>query len=109
EGALPRLTGASPCAANCAGTPPSRDLTNDLGLENEPFVAVDPGNPLHIIGVYQQDLWSDGGASGVATVATFDGGGSFFTAFPSFSRCGGGHAQNGGDFHPAGSPWGRIW
>ena len=33
--------------------------------EVEPYVAVDPTNPRHLIGSVQQDRWNDGGANGL--------------------------------------------
>src|SRR5438067_12670246 len=39
--------------------------------EVEPQVAVDPNNPMHVVGVWQQDRWSNGGSRGlVAGVST---------------------------------------
>jgi hypothetical protein len=40
----------------------------------EPDFAVDPVNPRHIVGVWQQDRWSNGGSRGIMTAVTFDGG-----------------------------------
>src|SRR5215217_6808430 len=47
--------------------------TNYLNAEVEPWVAVNPANPANIIGVYQQDRWSDGGARGLVASVTHDG------------------------------------
>src|ERR671932_795713 len=41
--------------------------TNYPNAEVEPFVAVNPTNPSNVIGAYQQDRWSNGGAHGLAT------------------------------------------
>ena len=59
---------ASPFAGCTVGAvdgaePPS---VNYLDTEVEPFVAVNPVNH-HILGAYQQDRWSDGGAHGLVT------------------------------------------
>ena len=42
--------------------------------EVEPYVAVDPTNPKHLIGSVQQDRWNDGGANGLTNVVSTDGG-----------------------------------
>jgi hypothetical protein len=41
--------------------------------EVEPWVAVDPRDPRRVIGVYQQDRWSDGGARGLVAASSHDG------------------------------------
>ena len=47
---------------------------NYLGSEVEPMVAVDPTNPSHLVGAWQQDRWLDGGAHGLVAGYSFDGG-----------------------------------
>src|SRR5438552_16311054 len=39
--------------------------TMTVNAELEPWVAVNPTDPSNIIGVYQQDRWSNGGAHGL--------------------------------------------
>ncbi len=97
------VTAASPYASGCdAGT---------LGIvyggaEVEPSVAVNPTNPANIVGVWQQDRSSTGGARGVATAASRDGGATWTrSAAPPFSRCAGGNAANQGDYARASDPW----
>lgn len=97
------VTAASPYASGCdAGT---------LGIvyggaEVEPSVAVNPTNPANIVGVWQQDRSSTGGARGVATAASHDGGATWTrSAAPPFSRCAGGNAANHGDYARASDPW----
>ena len=66
---------------------------------------MDPANPTHFVGAWQQDRWSSGSASGVLTAVTFDGGATWMrTALP-FSRCAGGNGANGGDYERATDPW----
>src|SRR5215218_9638692 len=48
--------------------------TNFLNSEVEPWVEVNPTNPLNVVAVWQQDRWSNGGARGLLTAATHDGG-----------------------------------
>jgi hypothetical protein len=59
------------CGGEVEGAdPPS---VNYLNTEVEPFVAVNPVND-NILGVYQQDRWSDGGAHGLIASRSSDGG-----------------------------------
>ena len=67
-----RVTGFSPLAPGCDGEAPSGVLYS--GAEVEPMVAVDPANSQHLIGVWQQDRWSSGGAAGQLAGVSFDGG-----------------------------------
>ena len=47
------------------------------GAEVEPQVAVNPLNPLEMIGAAQQDRWPDGGARGLTSWISHDGGASW--------------------------------
>jgi hypothetical protein len=85
---LVQVTGASPFAMGCAG--PGHDPTGTVyeNDEVEPWVAVDPADPDHIAGAWQQDRWSDGGAHGLAASTSTDGGATWSGAtFADFSRC----------------------
>jgi hypothetical protein len=98
-----RVTGLSPFAAGC-------DRTGATGIvypgaEVEPYIAIDPQNASHLIGVWQQDRWSDGGARGLRTGYSFDGGLTWSVTQAAFSRCTGGNAANGGDYARASDPW----
>src|SRR3954453_7208775 len=56
--------------------------------EVEPLVAVNPSNPDNVVGVYQEDRWSDGGAHGLLAATSFDGGGSYPDhSWADFSAC----------------------
>jgi hypothetical protein len=79
--------------------------TNYLNAEVEPWIAVNPANPSNIIGVYQQDRWSDGGARGLLASVTHDGGATWSRSSAPFTFCSGGTAANGGDFERASDPW----
>jgi len=97
------VSGPSPFAAGCDGA--AVDGTLYVNAEVEPYVAVNPQNTNNVVGVWQQDRWSTGGARGLLSGASFDGGRTWHrTALP-FSRCGGGNAGNGGDFPRASDPW----
>ncbi|QNN54822.1 exo-alpha-sialidase [Nocardioides mesophilus] len=71
--------------------------------EVEPFVAVNPTNPDNVIGVFQQDRWSDGGARGLVTARSSDGGLTWSSTFAAFSACAGGTGQNA--YERASDPW----
>jgi hypothetical protein len=90
--------------------PPGCEVVSQSGTlfenaEVEPRVAVDPSNPLHIVGVFQQDRWSNGGAHGLVASTSFDGGATWAESWAHFSTCAGGTVANGGDFQRASDPW----
>jgi hypothetical protein len=99
---LVRVSGTSPFASSCIG---DQRGANFSGMEVEPSVAVDPTNPAHLVGVWQQDRWSNGGASGIRAAVSFDGGATWLGSTPRFGRCGGGDADNGGGYDRASDPW----
>jgi hypothetical protein len=101
-----RVSALSPYPDACDGTPATGTLY--VNSEVEPQVAVDPQNPAHLVGVWQQDRWSDGGARGLRTGYSFDAGRTWSTSQAAFSRCTGGSAANGGDFARASDPWVTI-
>jgi hypothetical protein len=101
-----RVTGPSPLAPGCDGEVPSGVLYR--GAEVEPMVAVDPANPQHLIGVWQQDRWSSGGAAGQISGVSFDGGRTWSRTSAALSRCTGGNAANGGDYPRVSDPWVSI-
>ena len=69
------------------------------------MIAVDPTNSANIVGVWQQDRWSDGGSHGLMTGYSSDGGRTWARTAATFSRCAGGNAANGGDYARASDPW----
>ncbi len=95
------VSGLSPFPASCGGA----NGTVYVGAEVEPYLAVDPLDSNHLVGVWQQDRWSNGSARGLATGVSFDGGASWTRVLVPFSECSGGNAQNGGDFERATDPW----
>src|SRR5438105_5414537 len=95
------VSGLSPFAACTVGGPG----TNYPNSEVEPFVAVNPANPSNIVGVFQQDRWSNGGAHGLVASTSHDGGKTWSESFAHFSNCSGGTAANGGDYGRASDPW----
>jgi hypothetical protein len=100
---LTLASGPSPFAGCTAGTAPGSVLYPNA--EEEPWVDVNPKNPNNLIAVWQQDRWSDGGAHGLVTAVTHDGGATWLRTFPHFSICAGGTAANGGAYERASDPW----
>ena len=105
---LVRTSGPSPFAGcnvepfALAGEP------NCLNAEVEPRIAVNPRNPDNIIGVWQQDRWRFGGARGLLTGVSHDGGATWSRTFAHFSNCAGGNAANRGNYERASDPWVTI-
>src|SRR5215471_8428760 len=73
-----RVSYLSPFAAGCEGAPGTGTLY--LNAEVEPYVAVNPNNGANVVGVWQQDRWSDGGARGILAATSFDGGRTWATS-----------------------------
>ncbi len=68
------ISGMSPFDSCIADHPESQDGEFFPDSEVEPWVAVDPRDKRHIVATWQQDRWSTGGARGIVTSVTFDGG-----------------------------------
>lgn len=60
---------------------------NYLNSEVEPQVAIDPTNPRHLVGAWQQDRWSNGGSHGLVAGYSVDGGASWTVSPEPFSIC----------------------
>ncbi|MGE5186659.1 MAG: sialidase family protein [Acidobacteriota bacterium] len=97
---LVEVSGASPYADSCNGA--AQPGTSYPGLELEPSLAIDPGDPGHLVAAWQQDRWSNGGANGLGTAVSFDGGVTWRRSLPKFSHCA------GGDYQRASDPWVSI-
>jgi hypothetical protein len=101
---LKLTSGPSLFAPGCNGAPQTG--TNYPNAEVEPQVAVNPTNPKNIVGGWQQDRWSNGGANSLVAGVTHDGGQSWKqVVIPHITRCAGGNAANGGDYERATDPW----
>jgi hypothetical protein len=98
-----KASGPSPFAADCNGV--AQEGTLFPNSEVEPYVAVNPRFPLNLIGVWQQDRWSNGGAQGLGTAYSFNGGVTWRRVLVPYSRCAGGTADNNGDYERASDPW----
>ena len=89
-------SGASPFAANCGDNPAAASI----GSEVEPHVAINPTNPANVVGVWQQDRYTSGGAArGLMTGVSFDGGNTWTLRSIPWSTC------SGGEFQRATDPW----
>jgi hypothetical protein len=104
-----QVSGADPFASCTIGNIGDDGLPGTIypDAEVEPRVAVNPAYPSNMIGVWQQDRWSNGGARGLLAAYTTNGG-KTWTQSPSqphFSECAGGTVTNGGDFERASDPW----
>ena len=100
---LVRVSGPSPYAVNCGGA-----MAGSVSYENaevEPYVVVNPINPQNLIGTWQQDRWSDGGAHGLVVARTLDSGKTWSEQTLPLSVCGGGASGNGGGYDRASDPW----
>src|SRR5579859_7712620 len=95
---LTLVSGPSPYAScSIAGQPG----TNYLNAEVEPWVSINPTNPSNIIGVWQQDRWSNGGARGLVAGYSFNGGKTWKETPLPFSAC----APGGLSYQRASDPW----
>jgi hypothetical protein len=73
-------------------------------------VAVDPTNSAHLVGVWQQDRWSDGGAHGLVAGYSTNGGASWTVSPQPFSVCYHLSGYPGAylDYQRASDPWVSI-
>jgi hypothetical protein len=99
------VSGVISFGAGCNGPAPQPG-TLFLKGEVEPFVATNRANPANLAAVWQQDRWSNGGAQGLLTGVSVDGGQTWApAASPPWTRCAGGTPANGGDYERASDPW----
>jgi hypothetical protein len=96
------VSAPSPFTAGCDGVP--ADGTHYINSEVGPSVAVNPHNTNNVVGVWEQDPWSTGGARGVLSGASFDGGKTWTRTPIPFSRCAGGNTPIGGNYQRASDP-----
>src|SRR3954466_4316002 len=100
--ALVQVSHGSPFA-NCAiGATPDSVLYP--GAEVEPSVATNRFLPGEVVGVWQQDRWSDGGAHGLVAAYSRNGGRTFAEVPWPVSRC----APGGLNYERASDPWVSI-
>jgi hypothetical protein len=105
-GPLVQVSSLSPFASCTADNVPGQPGSVFLHSEVEPWIEANPTNSLNLVGGWQQDRWSNGGARGLVSGASFDGGFSWTAVvIPKITLCSGGTAANGGDFKRATDPW----
>ena len=102
---LTLVSGPSPFAGCTIGGRSDGSSVNYVNAEVEPQIAVNPTNPMNIVAAWQQDRWSDGGAHGLVTGVSHNGGKTWSSTWAHFSFCSGGTVANGGDFDRASDPW----
>lgn len=102
---LTLLSAASPFPAGCDGEFTGVNYEN---AEVETWLAIDPLDERHMVAIWQQDRWRNGGAHGLMTGVSHDGGATWTRSFAPFSRCPGGNATNGGDYERSSDPWVSI-
>src|SRR5947209_8441283 len=73
-GPYPRISGSDPFAGNTLDNPSGQSGTLYPSSTVEPWVSINPANPLQIVATYQQDRWSSGGARGLVEAWSNDGG-----------------------------------
>jgi len=73
-----------PCPAQAENPP---DQVNYKNTEVEPQIAVNPTDQNNLIGVFQEDRWSDGAAHGLLSAVSYNGGASFINNWAEFSAC----------------------
>ncbi len=109
---LTLVSGPSPFAPGCEGAPQTGTVYRNA--EVEPWVDTNLTDDNNLIGNWQQDRWSNGGASGNLSAYSLDGGTNWSippisaasdTGQAKFSRCTGGTTANGGGFERATDPW----
>ncbi len=102
-GPLVQITGPSPLGGCTADDVPGQEAEDSIAFhesEIEPYIDVNPQDPDNLVTVWQQDRWSDGGARGLVSAVSDDGGATWTTVTPPrFTLC------TGGTFERATDPW----
>jgi hypothetical protein len=99
-GPLVQVSGTSAFAGCTADNIAGQSGTVFLHSEVEPWIDVNPTNRDNIVGIWQQDRWSNGGARGLVAGVSRDGGSSWTqSVIPGISLC------SGGIYDRATDPW----
>jgi hypothetical protein len=100
SGPLVQASGVSPFVGCTADGVATQSGTVYLHSEVEPWIDVNPTNTSNLVGIFQQDRWSNGGARGTVASVSMNGGTSWtLVPIPGVSRCTGGAYQRSTD------PW----
>lgn len=86
----------------CNGAPQSGLVYRNS--ETEPYIAINPGNPMNMIAGWHQDRWSTGGGQSLGVAFTKNGGASWTQVILPFTRCSGGDGKAGA-YERASDPW----
>ena len=106
SGPLVQVSGSSPFGGCTADDVSGQSGTVYPHSEVEPWLDVNPTNVANLVGAWQQDRWSNGGARGLLAGASFDGGSTWQSVvIPKITVCSGGTAANGGNYQRATDPW----
>lgn len=106
DGPLIQVSGASPLTPGCAGP---QFGYNYFGSEVEPWLAINPVNPNNLVGAWQQDRWSNGGAQGLVAGVSQDGGATWTVLpIPGLTICSGGAYERASDAWVTFSPNGVL-
>ena len=97
----------SPFSPGCAHV--DQPGTAYASEEVEPFLAADAADPAHLVAVWQQDRWSNGGANGTGAAVSRDGGATWQRTLPAFTACAGGTYQRASDAWAAITADGSAW
>ncbi len=95
------VSGPSPYASCSNG---SQTGTNFVNAEVEPYVAANPTNSRNIVGVSQQDRWSNGGSHGLVAFFSFSGGNTWGETTLPFDACAPG-TPSALQYQRASDPW----
>src|SRR4051794_18653556 len=104
---LVAVSKTAPWPGNCGEVAGRSTVT--LNSEVEPSIAVDPLDGNHLIGAWQQDRWANGGAKGVVSATSFDGGHTWTTSVAAFTLCSNGPYQRATDPWVSIGPDGTAW
>jgi hypothetical protein len=108
--ASPGPTPFAACTADNAAAQISAGSRLYPNSEIEPRSTISPANPANIVGEYQQDRWSDGGARGLVASVTHDGGSTWHrVTVPGLTKCSGGAYDRASDPWVSFGPTGRLY
>ncbi len=90
-GPLVQVSGRSPFVGCTADNVAGQTGQNFLHSEVEPWIDVNPTNPRNLVGAFQQDRWSNGGARGLVAGVSTNGGATWRNVvIPGITLCSGG-------------------
>jgi hypothetical protein len=104
-----QVSGTSLFATCTADNVAGQTGTNFANSEVEPWIDVNPDDPDNIVGIWQQDRWSNGGARGLVAGVSSDGGTNWTqVVIPGITDCSGGIYDRSTDPWVSFSPDGTV-